>query len=287
MTIALSDPNDRRPLLIIVVGRQRVGKTSFLNTTVQYVRSTGGDLVVWNADKLNTSYSLSMFHADALEPESADIEDVKRWLEGRFMHLAQHGYDAVLDVGGASTPLARLVEEAPIVRTLEEFGVRVVLIHVVGPEVADLDYLERFQAEALFAPEATVIVLNGGLVLTGRSINSAFENVRRHPVITAAMLSGARVLTFPKLACMSEVTDRHLSFADAMKRVERPGIEPLAFFDPPRVDIWWKRDLPAFFGSFPPLWLPEMPSLMQPPPVAAAPPPSRPRAAAKQGGTDA
>lgn len=287
MTIVLNEPNSRRPLLIIVVGRQRVGKTSFLNTAVQYVRSNDGEIVVWNADKLNTSYSLSMFHADALEPESGDIEDVKRWLEGRFMHLAQHGYDAVLDVGGASTPLARLVEEVPIVQTLESFGVRVVLVHVVGPEVADLDYLERFHADALFAPEATVIVLNGGLVLTGRSINSAFENVRQHPVITAAMLSGARVLTFPKLACMSEVTDRRLSFADVMNRVGKPGMESLAFFDPPRVDSWWKRDLPVFFGSFPPLWLPNMPGLTQSPPIVPALQPSRSRSAARQGGVGA
>ena len=54
----------------------------------------GGEVVVWNADKLNRTYSLSMFHPDALEPPSADPEDVKAWLEGRFTHLVEHRYDA-------------------------------------------------------------------------------------------------------------------------------------------------------------------------------------------------
>ena len=32
---------DRRPVLLVVVGRQRVGKTTLLNTAVQFVRSHG------------------------------------------------------------------------------------------------------------------------------------------------------------------------------------------------------------------------------------------------------
>ena len=59
---------------------------------------------------------------------------------------------------------ARLVAEVPIVPTLEDEGVRVVVVHVVGPDLADLDYLDRFEQDDLFAPEATLIVMNGGLV---------------------------------------------------------------------------------------------------------------------------
>lgn len=272
----------RFPILFIVVGRQRVGKTTLLNTTVQFVRSHGGEIVVWNADMMNRSYTLSTFHPDALEPSSADTEDGKIWLEDRFAHLAQHRYNAALDVGGGTTPLAQLVEEVPIVRSLERRGVRVVLVHVVGAEMADLDYLERFLADNLFAPEATLIVPNAGLVLSGRSSTSAFETVFNHPSVVSAMKAGAKLKIMPKLSCMSQVTDRGLSFADAMNGVNKEGTAPLSFFDQERVAVWWEKELPPFFASIPPLWLPEMPGFV--PPAAVQTPATRPGQARKAGG---
>ena len=265
-----SPVEDRRPVLMIVVGRQRVGKTTFLNTAVQFLRAHGGEVVVWNADKLNRTYSLSNFSDDVLEPSSADAEDVKAWLEDCFAHLAQHRYDAVLDIGGGDTPLARLVEEVPIVRTMERRGIRVLLVHVLGPEMADLDYLERFLTESLLAPEATLIVLNDGLVLTGRSAHFAFAGVKQHPALIDAVLGGAKVVLMPKLSCMSQVTDRVLTFTDAMNGVDKPGAAPLSFFDQERVAVWWERDLPAFFASIPELWLPEMPRFVRPTPAQPA-----------------
>ena len=264
MSEVISPAEDRRPILIIVVGRQRVGKTTLLNTTVQFIRTHGGEVVVWNADKLNRTYSLSKFSEGVLEPTSADAEDVKAWLEGRFIHLIQHRYDAVLDIGGGDTPLARLVEEVPIVRTLERRGIRVLLVHVLGTEMADLDYLERFLSENLLAPEATLVVLNDGLVLTGRSAHFAFATVKQHPALLKAVQNRAKVVLMPKLSCMSQVTDRGLSFADAMNGVDKPGSAPLSFFDQERVAVWWERDLPPFFASIPPLWLPAVPRFNPP-----------------------
>jgi len=255
----LSPADGRRPIVAIIVGRQRVGKTTVANTAIQFLRAHGGEIVVWNADKMNRTYSLSIFHQDALEPPSVDPEDVKAWLEDRFVHLIQHGYDAMLDIGGGDTPLARLVREVPIVRTLERRGIRVVLIHVVGPEMADLDYLERFLTENLFTAEATLIVLNDGLVLSGRSANFAFTSVKQHPAFLNAVQHGAKVVLMPKLACMSQVTDRGLMFTEAMDGANKPGAAPLSFFDQERVATWWENELPLFLRSIPPLWLPAMP----------------------------
>lgn len=259
MSEVITPAEDRRPVVIVVVGRQRVGKTTFLNTTVQFLRTHGGEVVVWNADKLNQTYSLSMFSGDVLEPLSPDAEEVKSWLEERFIHLAEHRYDAVLDIGGGDTPLARLVEEVPIVRTLERRGIRVVLVHVLGPEMADLDYLQRFMAEDLLAPEATLVVLNEGLVLTGRSATFAFSHVQSHPAFRSAGSNGAQVVLMPRLSCMSQVTDRQLTFAEAMSGVTKPGTPALSFFDQERVALWWERELPGFFAAIPALWLPAMP----------------------------
>ncbi len=122
MSEVISPAEDRQPVVIVVVGRQRVGKTSFLNTTVQFLRAHGGEFVVWNADKLNRTYSLSMFSGDVLEPTRGDAEDVKAWLEDRFTHLVQHRYDAVLDIGGGDTPLAFLAQPRRLGERRLHFG---------------------------------------------------------------------------------------------------------------------------------------------------------------------
>ena len=248
---------ERLPVLFMAVGRQRVGKTVLLNTVIQYVRSKGVDLEIWNADTMNASHSLSLFHGDAKAPGSARQEDVKRWLQHRFEDMVEERYDAVLDVGGGDTPLARLIEELPIAQSLEEEGIRVVLAHVLGPETADLDYLANFLNEGVFAPEATLLVMNEGLVLTGRSPEMAFADVMKHPAFKDAMAKGARVSWFPRLSCMSEVTDRGLTFQDAMNGVSKNGKGALSLFDKQRVRRWWGTEVNRFFeDDIPFLWLP-------------------------------
>ena len=208
--------DDRKPVLMIVVGRQRVGKTTFLNALAQYLRGHGASFEIWDADKMNATNNMSLFHREALQPTSVDPEDVKAWLEQRFTDLVERRFDAMLDVGGGDTPLARLVAEVPIVPTLEDEGVRVVVVHVVGPDLADLDYLDRFEQDDLFAPEATLIVMNGELVLSGRGLDFAFQQINDHDTITRSLTKGARIVEMPRLACMGAVTDRGLTFEDAM-----------------------------------------------------------------------
>ena len=74
-------PEQRKPILMVVVGRQRVGKTSVVNTIIQKVREAGGKLQIWNADSNNTSYNLGMFYDDVLSPSSTTPGDVRKWLE--------------------------------------------------------------------------------------------------------------------------------------------------------------------------------------------------------------
>jgi len=250
---------ERLPVLFMAVGRQRVGKTVLLNTMIQYVREHAGRVEIWNADTMNASHSLSLFHADARGPGMDKSEDVKTWLEGRFLDMAEHRYDAVLDVGGGDTPLARLVEELPIAQSLEAEGIRVVLAHVLGPETADLDYLANFLADERFAPDATLLVMNEGLVLTGRSPELAFADVMKHPAFKAAIEKGAQAVRFPRLACMAEVTDRGLTFVEAMNGGSKNGKSGLNIFDKQRVRRWWTFEVRPFFqDAVPSLWLPEM-----------------------------
>ena len=74
----------RQPVLIIAVGRQRVGKTTLLNVLIEMYRGLGAEIEVWNADLHNRTHTLSLFHKDALQPPNGtSVEDQKRWIEER------------------------------------------------------------------------------------------------------------------------------------------------------------------------------------------------------------
>lgn len=245
-----------RAVLFTTVGRQRVGKTTFQNVVIQKLRQKGANITIWNADQLNTTHNLSVFHPDALQPKSADFEDGKEWLEEQIQDQMEGQYDVMLDVGGGETPLSRLVREVPIVESAARQGIRVVLAHVIGPDQADVDYLKHYMEDDLFAPEATLIVANGGLVMSGRSMGGAFEEIVQHPVITKALNRGARLVMMPALSCMSKVTDRGLSFEEAAEGTAKGKLGRMSFLDQERVAIWWKKAIPEFLATIPPEWLP-------------------------------
>lgn len=245
-----------RAVLFSTAGRQRVGKTTFESILIQKLIPQGAEITIWNADQLNTTYNLSVFHPNTLQPKSADFEDGKAWLEERIQDQMEGQYDVMLDVGGGETPLSRLVREVPIVESAARQGIRVVLAHVIGPDQADVDYLKHYMKDNLFAPEATLIVLNGGLVTSGRSVSGAFEDITNHPVIEEAVHKGARVVVMPALACMSKVIERGLTFEEAANGTARGKLGRMSFLDQERVAIWWERAIPEFLSKIPPEWLP-------------------------------
>jgi hypothetical protein len=246
----------RRRLLLVALGRQRVGKTALLNTIVQYFRAAGSEIEVWNADQQNRTHSLSTFFPDACQPPDGGLMDTRGWIESKLKEQAEHGYHAVLDAGGGFTGFSALVEDVPVISELAVQGTDVIGLFCVGPEQADLDYLDSFSKTDVFVPDATMIVMNAGLVLSGRSATAAFGPIRENTVLRAALQRGARVTMFPALTCMAEVTDRGLTFEEAAAGKVKPGQQPMSMFDPTRVREWWTKKVPDFFDKFPPEWLP-------------------------------
>lgn len=247
---------DRAPILIIGLGRQRVGKTVLLNSAAQYFHGLGNPIRVWNADQQNRSHTLSTFFPDAEEISGGGIEDGVAWMEARIEHQVANGYDAVLDVGGGATGFTKLIQEVPLLEAIDSSLLRIVGIFCIGPERADLDYLEQFAQDERFLPTATVIVLNAGLVLSGRSAKMAFAPIIESPPLQRALSRGAKIAVMPPLACMSQVTDRALTFSEAMSGASKGDAGPLSFFDRARVNLWWTRGMPEFFQSIPAEWLP-------------------------------
>ena len=256
---AIVQQSGRKPILWVALGRQRVGKTALLNSAVQFFREAGNQVRVWNADQQNKSHALSQFFSDAAHVPDGSIEDARAWIEDRLTDLVAHRYDAVLDVGGGATGFSQLVKEVPLLDLTEASDIRVVGLFCTGTEQADLDYLQQYAELAGFMPACSAIVLNEGLILSNRSAKGAFAPVLQHAVVNRALRHGAEVVKFPPLSCMAEVTNRGLTFREAMdgKPAERLG--PLSLFDRMRVNRWWSRDVPAFFRSFPAEWLPVTP----------------------------
>jgi hypothetical protein len=248
--------NAHRPLLLVALGRQRVGKTALLNTIVQYYRGLGSEIEVWNADQQNRTHSLSTFFPDADCPVGTNLSDSREWIEGKLRDQAERRYHAVLDAGGGFTGFTSLVEDVPVIDFLSAHGIDVIGLFCVGPEKADLDYLDSFAQTKAFMPKATMIVMNAGLVLSGRTPEPVFQPIVAHPTFREALSRGAEVAMFPSLTCMSAVTDRGLTFEEAAEGKLRPGQEPMSFFDPPRVREWWTKKIPVFLSQFPQGWLP-------------------------------
>jgi hypothetical protein len=251
------DQSGRKPVLMFVVGRQRVGKTVFLNVLAQYLRERGAECEIWDADIANASNNLSALHRRAKSPPSRDPEDSKTWLESQIDHVMRTRCDAMVDVGGGETALTRVITELPLADSLEEHGIRVVVVHVVGPDAADLDYLDTCEAGGLFAAPATLIVQNAGLVMTPGGVSAAFAAISDHKTVQRVKGRGGVVTRMPLLVCMLEVTKRKLGFVEAYEGKAGPDGTAIAFLDRVRVRKWWTTEVPeALLGKVPAEWLP-------------------------------
>src|SRR5689334_298083 len=94
-----------QPVLLMPLGRGRVGKTVIGNTVAQFFKKAGATLQVWDMDQQTTSHGLAVFHPEAAVPPHAGLADLAKWLEGKIHEqaLAKRAgrpFDALLGVGG-------------------------------------------------------------------------------------------------------------------------------------------------------------------------------------------
>ncbi len=255
--------DEQMPTTTFICGRGRVGKTTISTTFVQFVRQYGARLEVWNGDMQNQTASLKTFHADASSPATDDPDERRLWLESNLRRQVQQRFDAVLDTTGGDSLVRQLGREIGLVELMERYYIRSVAWHVLGPDPADLDYLRMSMEAGIFMPEATVLVLNTGLLTNGRAAQSVFADIITHEVVSAALAKGAKMLWFPRLICMRSVMEQGILFQDAALARYKPTQTPLDMFNEARVGAFWNKDVPAFFSDVPRLWLPRMPGRSQ------------------------
>jgi len=232
--------------LLVPLGRGTRGKTFFARWAIEQAFGDGNAPVVADIDR--TNQTLARFFDGVLTPASADDADVVEFIAGVIEAQAVRRFDLVLDFGAGDLILKRLAKDMNLVKWLPTLGIRPVAIHVLGPNSDDLAYLEAMEEGGLFAPEATVVVLNEGVVPAGRSAHSAFAaTINEHPSLAKTLERGAKLAVMPRLEPAAEIDAQGISFLDtAENRGSRKGTLPLGLWRAQQVALWRRHMAEAF-----------------------------------------
>lgn len=230
------------PRMVIAAGRGKVGKSVMLRYAIERYVARGGEPVIADADRTNPT--LLSFFPGATRPPSAEDEDVRLWLNDLVDTQIERRSTTFLDLGGGDQTLKQWSRELDLAQFLTKHGITPVLLHLLGSDLDDLTYLRDL--ETVYAPRHTAIVLNEGMVPSGRSPLNAFGPIIDHPVFKTAVARGAIVVRMPRLGCMQEIERRRLSFQAAEDGRVKPDQDRLPPTMQQMVALWRRATADAF-----------------------------------------
>ena len=241
-----------RPKFIVTLGRGSRGKTWWIRWAAERAQDQGRAVVI--ADAARTNATLSAYFAGVQNPPSADEADMRDWFAAFCEQQIERRFTALLDLGGGDLLLKQLAREIGLAGFLDANGVQPVAVHLIGPDRDDLAYLRDVEQDGLFAPEATILVLNEALVPVGRSVKAAFQTVLDSPIFQAAISRGATPIWMPRLAPAHEIDERRLTFAAAESSRVKSGQLPIGPWNRQLIANW-RRLMEQNFAAVGP-WLP-------------------------------
>jgi hypothetical protein len=221
---------------VVTLGRGSRGKTWWMRWAAERAQDQGRDVVIADADRTNAT--LEAYFNNVLRPPSPDDADVRDWFKGICERQIEKHFTVLLDLGGGDLILKQVASEIGLSDFLAAHGVQPVAVHLIGPELDDLAYLRDLEEDALFAPEATLLVLNEGLVPAGRSVEAAFKVVITNPIFLEALERGAKPFWMPRLAPAHEVNERRLTFAAAEASRVKKGQLPIGPWNRQLIANW-------------------------------------------------
>jgi hypothetical protein len=240
----------RSPRLIVPMGRGSRGKTLGLRWVIERAGLRGHDVVVADIDRTNRT--LSEFFENVSSPETADDRDVTEFLEAFVERQIAERFDAAIDFGGGDLTLKSVAREIGLTEFLESNGISPVAVHFIGADVDDLSYLQDVEENGVFAPEATVLVLNEAAAPPHLSPYAAFRRtVQGHPVLMSVLQRGGKLVHMPRLGPALEVDQLRVGFYAAARG---EGQTPLGPWKRQQVANWLRQ----MEESFKPVadWLP-------------------------------
>ncbi len=234
-----------RPKLILPLGRGHNGKSFWARWLIDRAQTRGREIVVADADRTNPA--LAAYFGGVLTPPSAEPDDMEAWFIALCEQQAEKRFNAVIDLGGGDQLLKSLGRQLDFANFFEELGVEPVAVYLLTPDLDDLAFLRDLEADGLFAPEATILVLNEGRADGRKSFETAFSAVLGHSIFTAAMKRGARPIAMPRLAYASESDVRRLTLSAARAGRSSDGRPPLGVAQRQFI-AKWLRDMEQNFA---------------------------------------
>jgi hypothetical protein len=231
------------PKLVILNGRGHAGKTFIAQWIIDRAHVQGRAIVVADADPTNGA--LAAYFDDVSRPPSADQDDVEDWAVQLIEKLTIEGFNAIVD-SGAGNPIWKLLNrKLDFADYAKKFGVEFVAIYLFTPDIDDLAIMRDLE-ESGFAPEATILALNEGVVPGHKSFATAFKPVLEHPVFKAARQRGAQTVAIPKLSSAAEITLQRLTMSAAERGESKLGRPPLGPITRQFITTWL-RDMERNF----------------------------------------
>lgn len=246
-------PAQPQPRFIVPLGRGARGKTFWTRWAVERAHSEGREVEIADADRTNAT--LSAYFPNVISPPSGDDRDVGEWLKDLIDRQILERFTVVLDLGGGDLVLKRTARELELVNLLGQHGIRPVAVHLLGADQDDLAYLQDVETNGVFAPEATILILNQALVPLHRTPAAAFrETVQSHPILAQTLTRGAKLISLPRLEPAHDIDLRRLTFAGAEGGEVGRGSTPLGPIKRQQTAIW-RRAMEAAFAPVAE-WLP-------------------------------
>lgn len=229
------------PRLVVDLGRGARGKSEWLRWVAETAPKKR-PLRIIDADP--DHQTLCQLFPEAVKPPSNEGPDRRAWIEEQIVGLinAANGdgqrHDMLLDLGGGDQLMKRLGAEVRVVEVLEESGVDVTAIYMVGPSEDDLSFMADVESKRLFCPKRTAVVLNAGVVPGDRSVERAFAPLLESDIIKAILRPdrGGKLLKMPALTCMPQLYAAGIkTFGECLTP---EGMKKIGPFNAARVRNW-------------------------------------------------
>ncbi|NOG73513.1 hypothetical protein [Roseicella sp. DB1501] len=198
----LDAPAETAPVLMVGLGRGGSGKSLLLAEAVWRAHNQGRPVIVADGDA--RSKTLLGLFPDALTPVSEELPDVKAFLSSLLNRMAKERRSAVLDLGGGDRSLLEYGRDLRLVEFCARRGIEPLGLYVLGPEDEDLSHVVSIFEAGYFRPRRTLLVLNEGVIRTGRTVAGAFERTMSSPGFARLIEAGAVPLLLTRLACMDD-----------------------------------------------------------------------------------
>lgn len=195
--------------LILPFGRGCSGKSLWARWLIDRSRSRNQPLLAGDADLINPS--LEPYFDGTVTPRGDHEAALTDWFASIYDHQLADQRSAIADLGPYTRLLGKAIKQLAAISSLETCLVEPVAVHLIGPDPGDLAYLRHYRE--LLAPEKTILVLNERTRASQLATATAFQPIIEHPLFTAALARGAKVVSMPHLPFAYELEAPRLTFS--------------------------------------------------------------------------